>query len=93
LLRVFYPGNPVADGSNSYGVYLTGFNPSEGDYDKQEEVNINYIGMDFGSFYPDEDGGVFIVVPIFTAAQGKIEFTATGQLTGKAVEVSLDLAD
>ncbi len=94
--KVFYPGNPRAK-DDWYSFYLTGFTPSTGDYDAREAVKIRPKiedgGLEFDGNYPDEDGGIFFSWPTFAAPQGKLEFTATGQLTGKVIEVSIDIVD
>jgi len=87
--KVVYPINHRASES-SYGVYLTGFTPDSGDYDAREKVKIKYAGMEFDNIYADDEGGIFFEMPTFGLAQSKIEFTATGQLTGKTIEVVID---
>jgi len=98
-LNVFYPGNPRID---SYMLYLAGFTPYDENIDYDDQVikfkyeygNENFFSSvpiydDYGE-HPDEDGGVFVWLPIFSN-QGKFKFIAEEKLTGKTVEISMDI--
>lgn len=66
-------------GGQGYGTYLSGFAPGEG-------VEVNYGGLDLGTSYADQDGGLFLQVPLpAPAAPGSIGLTATGQTSGVTV--------
>ncbi len=100
-LNVFYPGNPRMDG---YTLYLAGFTPYDENIDYDDQVikfKYEYSNENFSSSiplyddydkHPDEDGGVFVWLPVFSN-QSKFEFIAEEKLTGKSVEISMNIID
>ena len=70
-------GRPT--GGDDYGLYFSGFT-------QDSAVDINFGGLDLGTQTPDEDGGVFVEVPLPTAVlPATFNITATGVDTGKVV--------
>jgi surface protein len=86
-VRVNYPGRPSGDGS--YAIYKCGFTPSIGDTLEPERVDIIYYNENFGTVIPDEDGCVFIEVPLF-GIPGQVDITAQSETTGKSVTTTID---
>jgi RTX calcium-binding nonapeptide repeat (4 copies) len=63
-------------GGADYGLYFSGFT---GD----DEVKITYGGLDWGTKAPDEDGGVFVEVPLPEGDLSGIQVRVTGTTTNK----------
>ena len=72
LVRI--DGNPR--GGADYGLYFSGFT---GD----DEVKITFGGLDWGTKAPDEDGGVFVEVPLPEGNLSGIQVRVTGTATNK----------
>jgi len=83
--RVNYPGDPTSN--SDYGIYLTGFAPNDGT--DSEQIDIFYNDRIFATKTPDEDGGVFIEIPVFN--QPKIDITAKSQTTNQEVTRTVDV--
>ena len=81
--RVNYPGLPRA--GESYGVYFDNVAAGAG-----EEVDIIYGGADFGSLASDEDGGVFVELPVFEG-QESFQATAKNQTTGEISQTNTEV--
>lgn len=70
-------GRPVA--GEDYGLYFGGFT-------QDSQVDIMYGGLDYGLQTPDENGGVFVEVPLPAVTQPlSISITATGLTTHRSV--------
>ncbi len=81
--RVNYPGLPRA--GESYGVYFDNVAVGEG-----EKIDIVYGGADFGNLNSDEDGGVFVELPIFEG-QESFQVMAKNQITGETSQTSTEV--
>ena len=80
--RVEYPGRPRA--GESYGIYFDNVATGAG-----EEVGIVYGGADFGNLTSDEDGGVFVELPVFEG-QESFQVTAKNQTTGETLQTTAE---
>lgn len=69
------PGSPTA--GETYGVYLCCL-PAD------EEVAVDYLGFDWGTYWTDRDGGVYLEVPA-PVTDGPVTITGTGVTTGQSV--------
>jgi hypothetical protein len=89
-VRVMYPGRPSGDGG--YATYLCCFAPDTGESEQPEQVDINYLGDVFDTLIPDEDGGVFVELPLLDLLDqpGPITITARSRSTGKTITTSID---
>jgi len=76
--RVEYSGRPRA--GESYGIYFDNVATGAG-----EEIGIIYGGADFGNLTSDEDGGVFVELPVFEG-QESFQVTAKNQTTGETLQ-------
>ena len=81
--RVNYPGLPRA--GESYGIYFDNVAASEG-----EKIDIVYGGADFGSLISDEDGGVFVELPVFEG-QESFQVMAKNQATGEISQTTTEV--
>jgi len=81
--RVNYPGLPRA--GESYGVYFDNIAIDEG-----EKINIIYGGANFGNLTSDEDGGVFVELPVFEG-QELFQAMAKNQTTGEVLQTSAEV--
>jgi len=81
--RVEYPGRPRA--GESYGIYLKNIAGGAG-----EEINIIYGGADFGNLTSDEDGGVFVELPVFEG-QESFQVMAKNQTTGETLQTTAEV--
>lgn len=71
-------GRPI--GGGDYGLYET-------DFDHDGSVAVTYGGLDWGSFTPNEEGGVFVEVPLpAPGAPGEVSVTLTGADSGRVVK-------
>lgn len=86
-IRVQYAGQPAA-GTN-YATYLTGFTPNT---TGSELVDIIYHGTVFDTLAPDEDGGVFVELPVFDNSDtlGPIAISGRSRTTGKTSTTTID---
>ncbi|MEV4706448.1 hypothetical protein [Actinoplanes sp. NPDC049316] len=83
-VRVTYPGQPQVGGS--YGTYLTGFQAAT----TKEKVDIIYGGEVVTTLTPDEDGGVYVELPVIKPdASGNVTITARSALTGKSTSTTI----
>ena len=80
---VEYPGKPRA--GESYGIYLKNIATGEG-----EEINIVYGDVDFANLTSDDDGGVFVELPVFEG-QESFEVTAKNQTTGQSSQTKTEV--
>jgi hypothetical protein len=80
---VEYPGKPRA--GESYGIYLKNIATGEG-----EEINIVYGDVDFANLTSDDDGGVFVELPVFEG-QELFEVTAKNQTTGQILQTKTEI--
>jgi|GEM_PF-778731 hypothetical protein len=87
--RVNYPGDPKSGGS--YGMYFDGFAPDDGE-GEPETVEIVYGDKVFTQLIPDEEGGVFVELPVFPG-QDEVKILAQSQVTGRVVEQKIKIAD
>jgi hypothetical protein len=70
-------GRPA--GADDYGFYVTGF-------DHDSSVSVSYGGLDWGSQTPNEEGGVFVEVPLPAPDHpGGVTVTLTGADSGRVV--------
>ncbi len=89
-IRVNYPGRPSGDGG--YATYLCGFTPNIDDSLAPEKVDIIYYNDVFETVTPDEDGCVFVELPLLDLENqsGTVDITARSQTTGKTVTTTID---
>lgn len=89
-IRVNYPGRPSGDGS--YSTYLCGFTPNTDDTVAPENVDIIYYNDVFETVTPDENGCVFVELPLLDLENqtGTVDITARSQVTGKTVTTTID---
>jgi len=90
-VRLSYPGRP--NGGGSYATYLCCFTPSAAeDGTTGEQVDVIYHGEIFDTVTPDENGGIFIELPVFDTldAGGIINITARSRTSGKALSTTID---
>ena len=89
-IRINYPGRPSGDGG--YAVYLSGFTHNTGDTYPPEQIDISYLGLTINPVSPDEDGGVFLELPLFDFLNQADPFTvtATSRTTGRTITTTID---
>jgi hypothetical protein len=89
-VRVSYPGRPSGDGG--YATYLCCFTPTDDDTAQPEQVDVIYLGDVFETLTPDEDGGVFVELPLLDLLDDPSPLTITGRsrTTGKTVTTAIE---
>ena len=89
-VRIEFPGRPDYD--ESFTDYLCGFTPNIDENSSLEKVDVNYLGEKFDTLIPDEDGCIFIELPIFDFLNQAEPITVTvySQLTGKTFTTDVD---
>lgn len=88
--RVDVAGRP--SGAGSWGAYLCCFDPRSGPEVAPEQVEISYLGRVVDTVTTDEDGGVFVQLPLLDLLShaGPIEVSARSIRTSATVVTSVN---